>query len=115
MTLSHARRNNDRWPRAKASTIASINEALIHNRQMDVRQDDTALSNMTVAEIRLSFLKTKLESHAAGIRTTRAGDVYRAAVDLAAAAIRLIEEGSAEYPYASDKLTAAPDLFTEDK
>lgn len=107
MTAEFACRNNDQWPKAKRSTLAAIETALIDNRHM-VKFDTPRIDNIRT---RLAALELKLKLHNVGANGHTAADVYNRAVYVAAVAIRLIEEGSLEYRYASDAETSEPDLF----
>jgi hypothetical protein len=110
MTIQFARRNNKDWPLARPATLKAL-EARLHFFRMTSDTSAQEPSNLDVLTASCVALRKVMDHHDKGTPHYSAVDVYNAAISVAAQALRLAEEGTQEYRYASGHMTAAPDLF----
>lgn len=82
------------WPNMRDDTLAKVAKALIRSRQYNHSKD----ANLRRLEIVAACLRSDLSEHNSTGRIT-AAQVYARAAEVAAMAIRVLEEGTAGFAY----------------
>jgi hypothetical protein len=107
MTIAFAKRNNRFYPRASRNILTAISKQLQYTRS----REELLYSNLDQLSHLVNDVKLVLGHYSELRQDFTAQTVFNYCVAIAAQAIRLAEEGTREYSYASDELDKQEELF----